>query len=134
MSELLLELLSEEIPARMQQRASEDLRKLVTEGLAAQGLSCGPSRGYATPRRLALVIEGVPAASPAVSEERKGPRVGAPEQAVQGFLKSAGLASLDQATVVSDPKKGDFYVARIEKPGRPAAEIVAEVIPSVLVA
>ncbi len=132
MAELLIELLSEEIPARMQQRASDDLRKLVMEGLAAQGLACGEARGFATPRRLALVVDGVPDASPAVSEERKGPRVGSPEAAVQGFLKSAGLASIEQASIVSDPKKGEFYVARIEKPGRPAAEIIAEVIPAVL--
>lgn len=132
MSELLLELLSEEIPARMQSRAADDLKKLVVEGLNAQGLGSGAVHSFATPRRLALVVEGLPAASPAVSEERKGPRVGAPEAAVQGFLKSAGLTSLDQAAVVSDPKKGEFYVARIEKPGREAAAIVAEVIPAVL--
>jgi glycyl-tRNA synthetase beta chain len=128
MSELLLELLSEEIPARMQARASDDLKRLIVDGLKARGLDVGEARSFATPRRLTLVIEGVPAKSPAISEEKKGPRVGAPDQAVQGFLKSAGLASIEDATVVKDEKKGDFYVAKIEKPGRAAAEIVAETI------
>ena len=132
MPELLLELFSEEIPARMQARAADDLARLVTEGLKAQGLACGAARAFATPRRLALVLADVPAMSPAIVEERKGPRVGAPEAAVQGFLKAAGLVSLDQAEVVADPKKGEFYVARTERPGRPAAEIVAEVVPEVM--
>ncbi|HVX36184.1 MAG TPA: glycine--tRNA ligase subunit beta [Hyphomicrobium sp.] len=126
MSELLLELLSEEIPARMQLRASDDLKRLIVDGLRARGLEVGEARAYATPRRLTLVVESVPAKSPAISEEKKGPRVGAPEQAVQGFLKSAGLASIGDATIVKDEKKGDFYVAKIEKPGRAAAEIIAE--------
>jgi glycyl-tRNA synthetase beta chain len=128
MSELLLELFSEEIPARLQARASGDLRRLMVEGLKARGLEVGEAQAFATPRRLALVIDDVPKQSPAVSEERKGPRVGAPEQAVQGFLKSAGLKSLNEALIVTDEKKGDFYVARIDKPGRPAAEIVAEAL------
>ncbi len=128
MSELLLELLSEEIPARMQARASDDLKRLIVDGLKARGLDVGEARSFATPRRLTLVIEGVPAKSPAISEEKKGPRVGAPDQAVQGFLKSAGLASIEDATVVKDEKKGDFYVAKIEKPGRASAEIIAEAI------
>lgn len=128
MSELLLELLSEEIPARMQARAAEDLKRLVVDGLKLRGLEVGAARAFATPRRLALSIEGVPAMSPAISDEKKGPRVGAPEQAVQGFLKSAGLASIDEAVVVKDDKKGDYYVARIEKAGRPATEIVAETV------
>jgi glycyl-tRNA synthetase beta chain len=132
MSELLLELFSEEIPARMQGRAAEDLRRLVTEALTAQGLELGASDAFSTPRRLALVIEGVPAESPEVTQERKGPKVGAPEQAVAGFLKAAGLSSLDQAEIVKDEKKGDFYVARSTRAGRPAAEIVAEVVPAVL--
>ncbi len=131
MPELLLELFSEEIPARMQSRAAEDLRRLVTEGLAAQGLAVGEAKAYATPRRLALVVEGVPPKSPDVSEERKGPRVNAPEQAIAGFLKSAGLKSIGEAQVVADPKKGDFYVARIDRPGRRAGEIIAEVVPAV---
>ncbi|MFM9849447.1 MAG: glycine--tRNA ligase subunit beta, partial [Hyphomicrobiaceae bacterium] len=132
MSELLLELFSEEIPARMQGRASEDLKRLVVEGLKAQGLEVGKAQAFATPRRLTLVVEGVPAKSPGVSEERKGPRVGAPAQAIAGFVKSAGLASIEEATVVKDEKKGDFYVVRIEKAGRPATEVIAPVIAEVL--
>ncbi|MFA5948930.1 MAG: glycine--tRNA ligase subunit beta [Hyphomicrobium sp.] len=131
MAELLLELFSEEIPSRMQARAAEDLKRLVSEGLRAQGLAVGEAHAFATPRRLALAIEDVPGMSPGASEERKGPRVGAPEQAVAGFLKSAGLASLEEAQVVAD-KKGDYYVARVEKAGRPAAEITAEVVSGVL--
>ncbi len=108
MSELLLELFSEEIPARMQARAADDLKKLIVEGLKAQGLAVGDAMSFATPRRLCLVVNGVPDKSPAVSEEKKGPRVGAPEQAIAGFLKGAGLASIGDATVVTDPKKGDL--------------------------
>src|SRR5918999_2565484 len=104
MSEFLLELFSEEVPARMQARAAEDLKRLVTEGLKAQGLAVGEAQAFATPRRLALVVEGVPARSPATTEERKGPRVGAPEPAIQGFVKAAGLPSIGAATVVSDSK------------------------------
>lgn len=132
MTEILLELLSEEIPARMQARAADDLKRLIVEGLKAQGLTVGEAQAYATPRRLALVVKEVPAKSPGVSEERKGPRVGAPDQALAGFLKSAGLATLAEAEIVKDDKKGDYYVARIEKAGRPAADIVAEVVPLVL--
>lgn len=128
MPELLLELFCEEIPARLQSRASDDLRRLMVDGLKARGLELGEARAFATPRRLALVIEDVPKMSPAVSQERKGPRVGAPEQALQGFLKAAGLKSIDSAEVVKDDKKGDYYLARIEKPGRPAPEIVSEVL------
>ncbi len=128
MSELLLELFSEEIPARMQVRGAEDLKRLITEGLASRGLDAGAAHCFSTPRRLALVIEKVPSKSPAISEEKKGPRVGAPEQAVQGFLKSAGLAKLEDAEIVKDEKKGDYYIARIEKPGRDAKEIVAETV------
>ncbi len=131
MPELLLELLSEEIPARMQERAADDLKRLVSEGLKAEGLTLGASMAFATPRRLALSIADVPTMSPAVSDERKGPRVGAPEKALQGFLRGAGLDSIDQAEIVNDPKKGDFYVARIEKPGQSAADIIAKIIPDV---
>jgi glycyl-tRNA synthetase beta chain len=131
MAELLLELLSEEIPARMQSRAAEDLKRLVLEGLGAQGLATGEARAFATPRRLTLVVGDIPARSPDVAEERKGPRVNAPEQAIAGFVKSAGLGSVRDAQVVRDEKKGDFYVARIERPGRAAAEVVAELVPAV---
>jgi glycyl-tRNA synthetase beta chain len=131
MAELLLELFSEEIPARMQGRAAEDLRRLVTEGLKAEGLQAGEARAFATPRRLTLMVEGVPAKSPDIAEERKGPRVNAPEQAIAGFVKSAGLGSIKDAQIVKDDKKGDFYVVKIDKPGRPAKEILAELVPAV---
>jgi len=133
MAELLLELFSEEIPARMQPQAADDLRRLLVDALKAQGLGVGAAHAFSTPRRLALLIDDVPEKSPATSEERKGPRVGAPEPAIQGFLRSAGLKSIGEAAVVSDPKKGDYYVARIDKPGRKAAEIIAAVVPQVLV-
>jgi len=132
MSELLIELFSEEIPARMQARAGEDLKRLVGDGLTAAGLAFASARAFSTPRRIALVVDGLPAKSPATSEERKGPRVGAPEQAVAGFLKAAGLAALDEAEIVKDEKKGDYYLARIDKPGRKAADIVADVVPAVM--
>jgi glycyl-tRNA synthetase beta chain len=132
MSQLLLELFCEEIPARLQAKGADDLQRLMTAGLAARGLAGAGASSFATPRRLTLVIEDIPAHSPAISEEKKGPRVGAPDGAIQGFLKSAGLASLDEATIVSDAKKGDFYVARIEKAGRPAAEIIAETVLDVI--
>jgi glycyl-tRNA synthetase beta chain len=132
MADLLLELLSEEIPARMQARAGEDLQRLVVDGLKAQGLATGPGRAFVTPRRLALLLEGVPAQSPGLAEERKGPRINAPEAAIAGFLKSTGLKSIRDAEIVKDAKKGDFYLARIETPGRPAQEIVAKVVPAVV--
>ncbi|WP_334174280.1 glycine--tRNA ligase subunit beta [Pseudoxanthobacter sp.] len=132
MPDLLLELHSEEIPARMQRRASADLAALVGEGLSAAGLKAEDIRAFATPRRLALAVAGLPARSADVAEERKGPRVGAPQGAIDGFLKAAGLASIDEATVVSDAKKGDFYVARTTKPGRPTTEIIAEIVPEVI--
>ncbi|MEM7774745.1 MAG: glycine--tRNA ligase subunit beta [Pseudomonadota bacterium] len=131
MPNLLIELLSEEIPARMQTRATEDLARHMSDGLKDQGLTLGETHAFATPRRLALHIADIPAKSPAVNEERKGPRVGAPDKAIAGFLRGAGLASIDDADIVSDPKKGDFYVARISKPGRPTPEIVAEILPAV---
>ena len=118
MAELLLELLSEEIPARMQARAAEDLKRLVGDGLKAAGLDFTDARAFATPRRLALVVDGLPTARADVSEERRGPRVGAPDQAVQGFLKGAGLASLDQAEK-RDTGKGEFWFAVIRQEGRP---------------
>src|SRR5262249_20772626 len=131
MPELLLELFSEEIPARMQGRAAEDLRRLITDGLKAQGVEAGGGQAFAPPRRPTLVGEGVPAKSPDISEERKGPRVNAPAQAILGFVKSAGLKSIEDALIVKDDKKGDFYVVKVEKPGRAATEIVAELVPAV---
>src|SRR5262250_3678370 len=105
MPDLLLELFSEEIPARMQARAADDLRKLVTDRLVAAGLAYEGAKAFATPRRLALAVQGVPARQPDQREEKKGPRVGAPDGAVKGFLKSAGLASIDQARIERDAKK-----------------------------
>src|SRR5690349_16139636 len=131
MPDLLLELFSEEIPARMQARAAEDLRKAVTDRLVEAGLLYDGAKAFVTPRRLALAVQGVPVRQPDRHEEKKGPRVGAPEQAVTGFLKAAGLKSLAEAKVQPD-KKGDFYVAMIERPGRSAIDVIAEIIPDVV--
>jgi glycyl-tRNA synthetase beta chain len=132
MPDLLIELLSEEIPARMQARAADDLRKLVTDKLAGAGLPYEGAKAFATPRRLALAVAGLPARQPDVREEKKGPRVGAPDGAIQGFLKAAGLKSIKDAKVEKDAKKGDFYVAVIEKKGRAAIEVIAEIVPEVV--
>ncbi len=132
MPDLLLELFSEEIPARMQQKAAEDLKRIVTERLVDAGLGYEGARAFVTPRRLALAVEGLPARQPDLHEEKRGPRVGAPEQAIAGFLKSAGLASIGEARIQKDPKKGDVYVALIEKPGRAAIEVIAEILPAVI--
>jgi glycyl-tRNA synthetase beta chain len=127
MPDLLLELFSEEIPARVQARAAEDLRKLVTDRLVNAGLVYEGARAFVTPRRLALAVQGVPARQPDIREEKKGPRVGAPEAAIAGFLKSAGLKSINEAKVQPD-KRGDFYIAVIEKPGRAAIEVIGEIL------
>jgi glycyl-tRNA synthetase beta chain len=131
MPDLLLELFSEEIPARMQARAAEDLRKAVTDRLVEAGLVYDGAKAFVTPRRLTLAVQGVPVRQPDRREEKKGPRVGAPEQAVAGFLKAAGLKSLSDAKVQPD-KKGDFYVAVIEKPGRAALDVISEILPAVI--
>jgi glycyl-tRNA synthetase beta chain len=130
MPDLLIELFSEEIPARMQARAGADLRKRVTDGLVEAGLTYRDAAAFTTPRRLALTVEGLLAQSPTTKEERKGPRVDAPEQAIDGFLRGAGVAR--EALEIRDEKKGQVYFAVIEKPGRPAAEIVAEVLEDVI--
>jgi glycyl-tRNA synthetase beta chain len=132
MPDLLLEFLSEEIPARMQARAADDLKKLVTDALVAAGLVYEGASAFVTPRRLALSVHGVPARQPDVKDERKGPKVGAPEQAIAGFVKAAGLASIKDAKIQKDDKKGDFYVAVIEKAGRPAIDVIAEIVPNVV--
>lgn len=132
MPDLLIELFSEEIPARMQRKAGEDLRRLVTDALVEGGYLYEGAAVFTGPRRIALHVAGLPAKGKDVREERKGPRVGAPEQALQGFLKSAGLASIEEAQVQSDPKKGDFYVAIVERPGRPTQEALAEILPGVI--
>src|SRR5690606_30018038 len=120
MPDLLLELFSEEIPARMQAKAADDLRRMVADKLVAEGLVYEGIKAFATPRRLTLTVHGIPARQPDLKDERKGPRVGAPDAAVQGFLKATGLTSLDEAKIQKDPKKGEFYIALIEKPGQPA--------------
>lgn len=130
MADLLLELFSEEIPARMQAHAADNLKKLVTGALVDAGLTYSSAAGFATPRRLCLTVEGLLAQSPDVREERKGPRVGVPEQALQGFLRGVGL-TIEQLEI-RDDKKGQTYFAVIEKPGRTAADIIAEVIPQVI--
>jgi len=132
MPDLLLELRSEEIPARMQRKAAGDLRKLVTDALVDAGLTYEGAREYWTPRRLTLDIRGVTAHSAEVREEKKGPSVTAPQQAIDGFLRSAGLTSIDQAETRTDPKKGDFYVAIVVKPGRKAEDIVTEAMPGII--
>jgi glycyl-tRNA synthetase beta chain len=132
MPDLLLELLSEEIPARMQRRAAEDLKKLVTDALVERGFLYEGAQAFATPRRLALHVAGLPAKGEDVREERRGPRVGAPDKAIEGFLKGAGLASLDQARIEKDSKKGEFYVAVIERPGRPTPDVLAEILPGII--
>ena len=132
MPDLLLELFSEEIPARMQRQAAEDLKRLVTNALIERNLTYEGAQAFVTPRRLALHVVGLPSVQPTSREERKGPRVGAPEAAIQGFLKSAGLARVEDATIEKDPKKGEFYVAVIEKPGRTTSEAVAEIVPAIV--
>lgn len=132
MAELLLELFSEEIPARMQGAAAEDLRRLIGDALTGEGLEAGEARCFSTPRRLTVVFDNVPARSPDVAQERKGPKVGAAEEAINGFLKAAGLSSVDEAEIVKDEKKGDYYLARSTKAGRDAAEIIADVVPAVM--
>jgi glycyl-tRNA synthetase beta chain len=130
MSELLLELFSEEIPARLQTKAAEDLRALVTNGLVEAGLVYEGAQVHATPRRLVLSIEGLNAKAADTREERKGPKVDAPQAAIDGFLRSTGL-TLDQLTR-QDDKKGAFYVAVIKKEGRAAVDVIAALVPEVI--
>ena len=132
MPDLLLELFSEEIPARMQAKAAEDLKKLVTDALVAAGVLYEGASAYSTPRRLALTVHGLPARQPDTREERKGPRVGSPDGAIQGFLKAAGLSSISEARIESDPKKGEFYVAVIERPGRPLPALIGAIVPEMI--
>jgi glycyl-tRNA synthetase beta chain len=132
MPDLLLELFSEEIPARMQRQAADDLKRLVTNALVEANVTYEGAQSFATPRRLALHIVGLPETQPHRREERKGPRVGAPEGAIQGFLKSAGLKRIEDTKIEKDAKKGEFYVAVVERPGRPTRELLAEILPAVI--
>ncbi len=132
MPDLLLELFSEEIPARMQRKAAADLQKLVTDALVEAGLTYEGAKAFGTPRRLALTVHGLPAHSPDLKEETKGPPVGAPDAAIQGFLRKTGLASIDLAKIQNDKKKGDFYVAIVEKHGRAAEDVIAEIVPKIV--
>jgi glycyl-tRNA synthetase beta chain len=126
-SELLLELLCEEIPARMQHRAIADLTGLLRDKLAAAEIPGTSLRGYVTPRRLAIIADGIPGVQPNRTEERRGPRVGAPQPAIDGFLRSAGLTALEQLEI-RDTDRGEFYFAALHHPGRPAAQMLPEVI------
>jgi glycyl-tRNA synthetase beta chain len=132
MPDLLLELFSEEIPARMQAKAAEDLRRMVTDRLVAEGLVYEGAKAFATPRRLTLTVHGLPARQSDLKEERKGPRVGGADAAIAGFLKATGLKSLDEAKIQRDPKKGDFYIALIEKPGRATLDVLADILPVII--
>lgn len=132
MPDLLLELFSEEIPARMQRKAAGDFKKMITDGLVEAGLTYEATTAYWTPRRLTLDIRGLTVRSKDVHEDVKGPAVTAPEQAIAGFLRKAGLTDVSQAHVHSDPKKGDFYVAHLTKPGRAAEEIIADLVPQTI--
>lgn len=131
MAEFLLEIRSEEIPARMQKRAGSDLEKMVTDGLKKAGLAVDNARSFYGPRRLTYVAD-IPARSPDVSEERKGPRVGSPEQALAGFMRGAGLSDISEAEIRTDPKKGEFYVAVVKSEGRDSSEIIAALIPDIM--
>ena len=131
MADLLLELFSEEIPARMQVDAARQLQETITKRLKEAGLEFEAAESFSTPRRIGIFISGLPKEQPDVSEERKGPRVGAPEKAVEGFLRAAGLDSLDQCETRED-KKGAFYVAVIEKKGGKTADVIAEMVPEIV--
>src|SRR6476620_9292701 len=129
MPDLLLELFSEEIPARMQAKAADDLRRMVTDRLVAEGLVYEGAKAFATPRRLTLTVHGIASRQSDLKEERRGPRVGGPDAAIQGFLKATGLARIEDAKIQTDPKKGDFYIALIETPGRDTVDVLAEILP-----
>ncbi len=131
MADLLLELFSEEIPARMQTDASKQLEDAVTKGLKEAGIAFETAKNYSTPRRIALHLTGLPLEQPDVREERKGPRVGAPEKALEGFMKAAGVASIDDCQTVED-KKGAYYVAVIERKGSKTADVIAAIVPEVI--
>ncbi len=132
MPELLFEIFCEEIPARLQRRAAQDLKKSVTDRLVERGLTYGSAGAFVTPRRLALNVTDIPARSPDTRQERKGPRTDAPEKAIAGFLRGAGLKSVEETEIRNDPKKGEIYVAVIEKQGSAAQEILREILPEAI--
>jgi glycyl-tRNA synthetase beta chain len=132
MPDLLFELFSEEIPARMQAKAADDLRRMVTDKLVAEGLVYDGAKAFATPRRLTLTVHGIPARQSDLKEERRGPRIGGADAAIQGFLKATGLARIEDAKIQTDPKKGDFYIALIEKPGRATLDVLADMLPVIV--
>lgn len=132
MPEFLIEIISEEIPSRMQAAARAELQRRITDGLAAAGLKANSAQAYSTPRRIVVVIDDLPAEQPDISEVRKGPKVGAPDKAIQGFLKSVGL-TIDQAET-EETDKGSYYVARIEKKGGPTRDVLAQMMPEVITA
>ncbi|HBL94543.1 MAG TPA: glycine--tRNA ligase subunit beta [Hyphomonas sp.] len=132
MADLILELFSEEIPARMQAKAESDLGAALEKALGEAGLNWSKLETASGPRRLTVFVDGLSERSADVKEERKGPKVGAPDKAVEGFLRGAGLSDISQAEVRSDPKKGDFYVAVIETPGRDATDVIAEAVPAII--
>src|SRR5262249_14819582 len=131
MPDLLLELFSEEIPARMQARAAEDLRRMVTDKLGAGGLGYEGAKAFATPRRRAPPVHRHPPRQAHPKHGRRGPRVGGPDAAIQGFLKATGLSSISEAKIQSD-KKGDFYIALFETPGRATIDVLAEMLPVII--
>jgi len=132
MADLLIELFSEEIPARMQRKAAGDLRKLLTDALVEAGLHYKAAQAFWTPRRLVVDLRGLSPKSQDRKEQRKGPSIKAPEAAIAGFLRSTGLSNIAQAQIVQDAKKGDYYVATLIQPGRPAQDIIAEILPQIL--
>ncbi|HYM72647.1 MAG TPA: glycine--tRNA ligase subunit beta, partial [Stellaceae bacterium] len=133
MGELLLELLSEEIPARMQRRAIDDLTGLLRDRLRGAEIPAASLTGYVTPRRLTVIADGIPARQPDRSEERRGPRVGSSQQAIDGFLRGAGIRSIDQCAVRTTDR-GEFYFAVLQQPGRDAAEVLPELIHAAMAA
>ncbi|WP_455479667.1 glycine--tRNA ligase subunit beta [Bartonella sp. B23] len=132
MSDLLLELFSEEIPARMQRKAAIDLKKCVTDQLVNAGLTYKAAREYWTPRRLTLDIRGLSMRSKDIQEERKGPNTKSPQHVIDGFLRATGLNDISEAHIAHDHKKGDFYIAKIIKKGRSAEEIIADILPNII--
>jgi glycyl-tRNA synthetase beta chain len=132
MSEFLLELFSEEIPARMQKRAMEDLVRMLDEGFKKAGILNCEFDSFAAPRRLGVFVTGLPTATPETHEEKKGPKTNAPQAAIDGFVRAAGIASIAAARVESDPKKGDYYVVDVIKAGAKTTDIIAELVPNII--